>query len=74
MKKTIEIEVYQAPDGKPSCAKNIYEGKFCIFLRLSHFGTRSHCAFAENEVFIGKNKFIEPDKACPLWRNQDANN
>lgn len=74
MKKTIEIEVYQAPDWKPSCAKNINEGDFCIFLSLSHFGTRSNCVFIDREVFLGKNKFIEPDKNCPLWSNQDANN
>jgi hypothetical protein len=72
MKKTIEIEAYLTPSGIPICAKNIKEGKFCIFLRYSHFGTKTHCCFTDNELSTGESGYTEPDKSCPLWRSKDV--
>lgn len=70
--KTLEFEVFRDPDGKPTCARHVAEGKVCRFLRSSGFGGKYHCGFNNDErIFEGKGcDFLKPIKNCPFWKNE----
>ena len=67
MKRTIEIEVFVDPEGKPICS--LEPGKDCQFLRFTHYGTRPVCGFGEQqELYRGMNGigYIQPSRNCPV--------
>jgi hypothetical protein len=72
MKKTIEIEAYKDPKGRPTCAKDFEKGEFCKLLTTYAFGTRYICGFLEEEAFGYESDFdfLKPCEGCPIWKDE----
>ena len=69
MKKTIEIEVFVSPDGKPTCCLNVLEKKFCRFMMTTRFGTQEICNVTNKELFrddTGEG-WVRPCDGCFIW-------
>ena len=69
--KTIEIEVFETPDGKPTCASDFRTGKQCKFLLTRKFGTELLCGFTGNDDKLEDYKmdgtgYLKPCESCPL--------
>ena len=79
---SLEIPVYYTPKGKPTCSRDVKEGKFCIFLETRHFGQRMHCGFTgrENPLYPyqlvddegGHLGYPKPHYCCPLHESPIA--
>jgi hypothetical protein len=69
MKKTLEVETYYTPDNKPTCAVDVRNKNYCIFLYQTRFGTEDHCFFGKN-LPLERDKeglgFLIPCPECPL--------
>jgi hypothetical protein len=65
--RTIRIQVYRDPEGRPTCASNFRDGSLCTFLYFQRFGTEIGCGALSKQVFHDDNGFITPLKACPVW-------
>ena len=74
-KKTIKIQAYQTPDGKPTCSVDFLGGQFCQFIMKRRFGTEYVCgALSENldsyfDPSLGDYTYLKPGKACPVWKD-----
>jgi hypothetical protein len=67
--KTIKVEAYRDPEGRPTCAVNFCEGKYCKFYETASFGTVEVCAF-DNEIELSRYEgkgYLIPSKKCPIW-------
>jgi hypothetical protein len=67
--KTLEIPIYETPDGEPTCGT--VEGR-CMFLQVSHYGTKEWCYFdSEKQIDRGGEDgcgYLIPCKKCPLHK------
>ena len=45
-----------------------YERMACSFLGTSHFGSRYHCLYCNEEIFPDENSMLNPVGECPLWK------
>lgn len=43
--KTLEIPIYETPEGNPTCARDLRTGQFCMFLMSQRMGTEDVCGF-----------------------------
>jgi len=73
--KTLEVEVYENPDGEPTCGSDFRTGDVCQFILSQRYGTEYTCVFAANEVRGMKMPlsatdngmgYLIPCKECPL--------
>jgi hypothetical protein len=65
--RTIRIQVYRDPEGRPTCASNFEDGSICSLLYESRFGTDLGCGALNKPLFHGDHEFITPLKECPVW-------
>ncbi len=77
--KTIKIQAYQTPDGKPTCSADFPSGQFCQFLMTRKFGMEHVCGVANERLERyfdanlgehGEYTYLKPAKACPLWSEE----
>lgn len=65
-----KVSKYRDDKGNHVCASDFRTGEFCVFLRTSHFGTREHCCFDEQNMLERKGKgtlgYLIPCDNCPL--------
>lgn len=63
----LPVVVYFNPDGAQTCCLSHPEGKSCIFLQTSMFGTKDSCAITGLQIYRGGGGFgwLEPVD-CPL--------
>lgn len=65
--RTIKIEAYRDPDGRPTCLSDFQEKSMCQFLRFQRFGTLCNCAAACGDVHRDDSGFLRPVEGCPVW-------
>ncbi len=54
MQKTITIQTYTTPDGKPTCARDMSNKEFCVFLGTMRFGTAYICVMGKETDLRGR--------------------
>lgn len=66
--KTIKIMAYEA-DGKPTCAEDFSEDKFCQFITTRKLGTVNVCAALGKDLDYQGDPlgFSKPLAGCPIW-------
>lgn len=78
MKRTVEVEAFLTPGGKPTCRTR--EGT-CFLLGATHFGTRSVCLLAHasedarNPGILYRYEddgFLKPHSMCFVWPQEEA--
>lgn len=64
--KTIQVETYTTPDGRPTCGVDAMNNKFCMFYRVRNFGTQGVCAVTSEDVFYYEDGigYQKPCKGC----------
>lgn len=70
--RTIQVAAYTDPQGLPTCSADVTKQKFCEFYRVSGFGTRDTCVFADHGQTLerrGDLGFLIPLKNCPVWKD-----
>lgn len=66
--RTITVTAYRTPEGKPTCATNIYTGQSCRFLESASFGRFLLCAAVRGDVYRdGAHGYTIPADGCPVW-------
>lgn len=66
--RTITVTAYRTPDGKPTCATNIYTGQSCQFLESASFGRFLLCAATACSINRdGDGGHTIPADGCPVW-------
>ena len=77
--KTIKIQTYQTPDGKPTCSVDFLGGQFCQFIMTRRFGTEYVCGALSKSLDSyfdpslgedGEYTYLKPAKACPVWSEE----
>lgn len=58
-------------DGKPACmawyGNGGHDRMACFFLGASHFGSKHHCLYCDEEIWPSESEMLEPVDKCPLW-------
>lgn len=74
MKKSLDFEVYQTPEGKSTCSLDINNKKYCKFLGVRRFGIEEVCLFptlekSETALFRDKDGvgYLIPCDTCPFY-------
>jgi hypothetical protein len=66
--RTITVTAYRTPDGKPTCATNIYTGKHCRFLAVRKMGLIEWCGATGCDISRnGDHGYTIPVDGCPVW-------
>ena len=63
--KSIEIEIFETPEGKPTCGRNFETGEVCQFLNQIRFGTEGLCLLVNEKIAFGMG-YTEPSPKCHL--------
>ena len=71
---TLEIPIYETPDGLHTCAVDWPSGKVCQFLYTVKLGFREHCFFDGKKLERGDGGtgYIVPWEGCPLRPKKGA--
>lgn len=71
--RTISIDVYRSPDGKPTCCLDFTNGYICKFLRTTLFGTRDVCLITGIAPMrdAGGVGWTRPVFGCVFWDNKE---
>jgi len=81
-RRTIQVDAYRSPDGRPACAVDLSTGRACPFLRVTGMcGTKDCCAVVLTSGWKGdglpatlsRDKegtgYLRPVAGCPVWRS-----
>jgi hypothetical protein len=60
----IPVKLYFTPEGSRTCALNVPEKKYCMFLRTTCFGTKDQCLLNDDRLHKNKEGYVEPSKNC----------
>ena len=72
--KTISVQRYRSPDGRPTCCLNHAAGLTCRFLGARKFGTVDVCLLGERRDLAPRTTdFQRPDKLCEVWSATQEN-
>jgi len=67
--KTITVNCYRTPDGKPTCASDFSCGDVCQFHGTTHYGTRDVCMIGDGEsIYKYGEGFMCPTSSCIVWK------
>jgi hypothetical protein len=75
--KTLEIPIFETPEGAPTCARNFNTGEFCMFLRSQRFGLDDVCVITQSKIFRADSPkgpemgYLIPCSECPLHKNNE---
>lgn len=66
--RTITVTAYRTPEGKPTCATNIYAGKVCRFMAVRKMGLIEWCVPIGCDIDrAGDHGYTIPVDGCPVW-------
>lgn len=71
--KTIKIEAFRTPSGRPTCAVDVPAGKVCRFLGTRRFGLVDFCmlgAQVDLDRGLEGEGYTIPHDECEVWKDE----
>lgn len=66
--KTITVEVFRDPDGKPTCSSDHKTGKCCGLMLTRKYGSIDFCGWTGEDI-EREGGFTRPHSLCPIWKD-----
>ena len=66
IEKYLKVKTFALQDGTPTCATDVMNGEFCMFLGTSGMGTRDECLATGTRISRVGRGFTVPVNNCPM--------